>query len=238
MKIVKYCSIVFALLLMVGLLSAGQTVMAASGSGTSSSDPRVVDNFNDFKSAMEDWSIKYVKLESSGGCLPDVSSYTAAITVHGPNNLKTLTIEGASDFWCPLNGNYDSLIRIPNNVELTVNGTGTLKYGAGMKNAYNAVIRNDGACKISGVTLTGYNNGNTYGYAVVSNGTLTISSGTFSGITALDGSGPYAAVWIDSGTATISGGLFSSSIYGSVTVNDGTNALAVGKDATCSVSGG
>ena len=250
MKLGKIFGILFALLLMAGLLSAGQTVFAynsgdipgTTGSGTKT-DPVVVDTFAEFKAAMESFDISAVKLTgSSDEVLPEQTELDAAIIVYGPLNRKQLTIEGKTEFWAPAGnkGYYDCLLYVGEATTLTVNGNGKLVFHSRLNNGINAVIWNEGTCSVSGVNLDGNINTAVYGYAIVNraNGNLTINSGSFSGVTAFDDTGPFAAVRIDSGKATIYGGMFSSTIANGETVTAGTNALAIRENASCTVYGG
>ena len=222
-------------------------IPGTTGTGTKS-NPVIVNTFAEFKAAMESWDISYVKLVATNEILPVVEQYQAAIMVAGgPDRTKNLIIEGNSLFRTRLDSAvYDSLLYVYYDQTLNVSGNGSLTFCPNGTNGFNCVVRNEGVCNISDVTLIGDIGGATvYALAVVNRagdpsrgGKLNITSGTYVGSTAMNGSGPYAAVRIVSGEAEISGGEFRSDIYPGITVKAGTNALAVEESASCVLTGG
>ena len=211
-----------------------------TGAGTEY-DPVVVDTFAEFKAAMENFDIGYVRLSGNQReVLPKIDKYASAIMVYGPGNVKHLSIEGDSSFIASRDSAaYDSLIHVSSGMTLYVSGMGSLTFYPNANNSYNAVIRNEGRCQIQDATLRIDLGLAVYGYAVANTGgNLSIYSGHFYGTTAFDTTGPFAAVRVDSGTVSISGGTFQSTIADGYTISAGTNALYVKEGASCTVTGG
>lgn len=241
------CFIMALSLVPMSMFAIGYTegdIPGTTGTGTES-DPVVCDTFAEFKAAMENWDVACVKLSNAGSeKLPIIDAYSAAITVYGgPYNKKQLTIEGGSRFYAPITSEcavYDCLVFVPEGATLVVNGSGYLEFTPNGKNAFNAVIRNQGTCGISGVTLRGTaGGGNTYGRAVVNNGGyLEIFSGSFMGDTCKDGNGPYAAVWGESGYINITGGQFRATAEYGVSITEPVTALCISAGAGCQLTGG
>ena len=84
----RLLSLLLTLALVLGMIPAiGTTAYAYSagdiagttGSGTSEGDPVVCDTFAEFKAAMEDTQIRYVKLSGANEVIPSQESYDAAI---------------------------------------------------------------------------------------------------------------------------------------------------------------
>ena len=143
----KLLSLLLALVMVVGMLPTA--VFAATGSGKSASDPVVVSNFTEFKTAMEESTIQYVKLTGTKTEeLPANTSLEAAITVAGT---KYLTIEGDTIFDSNDGYGYDCILLVKGASNLYVSGSGTLQFSPKLNGASNAVIRQDGG----NVSVTG-----------------------------------------------------------------------------------
>ena len=162
--------------------SAGD-IAGTTGSGASEADPVVCDTFAEFKAAMENTEITYVKLTGTIETIPAQSTLAAAIEQTSP---KTLIVEGTNTFVAPLNGNNNCLLYVRS--ELNVKGSGTLEYRHGMGAGVGAVIyiAASHSLTIQDVTLVGNANGATFGGALyLAGGSKTkILSGTFSGYSA------------------------------------------------------
>ena len=144
MKLTRLWSFLLALVMVVGLLPAmGQVAYAYSegdiagttGSGASEADPVVCDTFAEFKAAMENTEITYVKLTGTIETIPAQSTLAAAIEQTSP---KTLIVEGTNTFVAPLNGFNICLLYVRS--ELNVKGSGTLEYRHGNSGGLGAVI--------------------------------------------------------------------------------------------------
>ena len=246
MKLNRLLSLLLALVMVVGLLPAmGQVAYAYSegdiagttGSGASKEDPVVCDTFAEFKAAMENTEITYVKLTGASGAMPSRETLGAAIS---NTTYKVLTIEGTNKFWSPLNGNNDCLIW-PRN-ELTINGTGTLKYEHGNTGGTGAVINmaSNVSLKIDGnVTLEGGANGSSFGYAIFAQaGTTKINGGSFIGYSAdITSNADVSAVIINSSAnLTINGGNFSASLHQNSPEGKKAHSLSITSTATGAIS--
>ena len=241
----KLLSLLLALVMVVGLLPMGQVAYAYSegdiagttGSGASKEDPVVCDTFAEFKAAMENTEITYVKLTGASGAMPSRETFGAAIS---NTTYKVLTIEGTNRFWSPLNGDNDCLIW-PRN-ELTINGTGTLKYDHGNTGGTGAVINmaSNVSLKIDGnVTLEGGANGKSYGYAISAQaGTTKINGGSFIGYSAsINDNADVSAVIINSSAnLTINGGNFSASLHQNSPEGKKAHSLSITSTATGAIS--
>ena len=189
-------------------------ISGTTGSGASESDPVICDNFAEFKAAMENTEIKYVKLSGASEVIPSQSTLAAAIE---QTTSKTLIIAGYNTFTAPLNGFNDCLIWSCG--DLFIKGTGSLEYEHGNSSGHGAVIYQQyGLLQIeSGVTLKGSANGGVFGRALyIDGGTTRINGGNFIGYLALQSSGDIDAVCVNSGSVSISGGNFYSTKHYSV----------------------
>ena len=259
MKPHKLLSMLLALVMVVGLLPMGQVAYAYSegdiagttGSGASEADPVVCDTFAEFKAAMENTEITYVKLTGKIETIPARSTLGAAIEQTSP---KTLIVEGTNTFVAPLNGLNDCLLYVRS--ELNVKGSGTLEYRHGNSGGLGAVIyvAASHSLTIQDVTLVGNANGATFGRALyLAGGSKTkILSGTFSGYSASVVYDSIDAVIVDQlAELTIEDGLFyatanadSIKTYGlvnkcsttKVTLNGGTYDGINASDANCNLS--
>ena len=216
MKPHKLLSLFLALVMVVGLLPMGQVAYAYSageiagttGSGASEADPVVCDTFAEFKAAMENTEITYVKLTGIvEETIPAQSTLTAAIEQTSP---KTLIVEGKNTFVAPLNGLNNCLLYV--NSELNVKGSGTLEYRHGNTSGFGAVIYVAAAhsLTIQDVTLVGSTNGQNFGRALYLSGAskTKILSGTFSGYSELENSVIDAVIVDQEAELTIEDGSF------------------------------
>ena len=242
----RITSLLLTLVMLLSLVPAmGQVAYAYSegdiagttGSGASKEDPVVCDTFAEFKAAMENTEITYVKLTGASGAMPSRETFGAAIS---NTTYKVLTIEGTNRFWSPLNGDNDCLIW-PRN-ELTINGTGTLKYEHGNTGGTGAVINmaSNVSLKIDGnVTLEGGANGKSYGYAISAQaGTTKINGGSFIGYSAsINDNADVSAVIINSSAnLTINGGNFSASLHQNSPEGKKAHSLTITSTATGAIS--
>ncbi|MBP3478759.1 MAG: hypothetical protein J6K03_04655, partial [Oscillospiraceae bacterium] len=210
-------------------------IEGTTGTGTVE-DPVVCDTFAEFKAAMENTDIIFVKLTGASGAMPSQETLGAAIS---NTTYKVLTIEGVNRFWSPLSGNNDCLIWPKS--ELTINGTGTLKYEHGNTGGMGAVINmsSNVSLRIDGnVTLEGGANGTAHGRAIAAHaGTTVINGGSFIGYSALDSDYTDTdAVIIDySAKVTINGGNFSASFH-DATGSKEAHGLTIRDNATGEIS--
>lgn len=240
----RLLSLLLTLAMVLGMLPAMSMTASAytagdiegtTGTGTVE-DPVVCDTFAEFKAAMENTDIIFVKLTGASGAMPSRETLGAAIS---NTTYKVLTIEGENKFWSPLSGNNDCLIWPKS--ELTINGTGTLKYEHGNTGGMGAVINmsSNVSLKIDGnVTLEGGANGTAHGRAIAAHaGTTVINGGSFIGYSALNNDYTDTdAVIIDySAKVTINGGNFSASFY-DATGSKEAHGLAILKTATGNIS--
>ena len=100
-------------------------ILGTTGSGTEESDPVICDTFADFKAAMEDTEILFIKLTGMDEVIPGKSELSAAII---QSTDKTL-IEGENVLTAPLGGQNDCLIWSKS--DLILKGNGTLQYDHG-----------------------------------------------------------------------------------------------------------
>ena len=244
----RLLSLLLTLAMVLGMLPAMSITAAAytagdiegtTGTGTVE-DPVVCDTFAEFKAAMENTEIICVKLNGvsgSNGDMPSQASLAAAIS---NTTYKVLTIEGTNTFTSPLNGMNDCLIW-PRN-DLTINGTGTLKYVHGNTGGTGAVINmaSDNLLAINGnVTLEGGANGTSFGYAIFAQaGTTKINGGSFIGYNAfIANNADMVAVRISrSANLTINGGNFSASLHPSSPEGKKAHSLSIASDATGAIS--
>ena len=244
----RLLSLFLALVMVVGMLPAMSITAAAytagdiegtTGTGTVE-DPVVCDTFAEFKAAMENTEIICVKLNGvsgSNGDMPSQASLAAAIS---NTTYKVLTIEGTNTFTSPLNGMNDCLIW-PRN-DLTINGTGTLKYVHGNTGGTGAVINmaSDNLLAINGnVTLEGGANGTSFGYAIFAQaGTTKINGGSFIGYNAfIANNADMSAVTISrSANLTINGGNFSASLHPSSPEGKKAHSLSITSTSTGTIS--
>ena len=244
----RLLSLFLALVMVLGLLPAMSVTASAytagdiegtTGTGTAE-DPVVCDTFAEFKAAMENTEIICVKLNGvsgSNGDMPSQASLAAAIS---NTTYKVLTIEGTNTFTSPLNGMNDCLIW-PRN-DLTINGTGTLKYVHGNTGGTGAVINmaSDNLLAINGnVTLEGGANGTSFGYAIFAQaGTTKINGGSFIGYNAfIANNADMSAVTISrSANLTINGGNFSASLHPSSPEGKKAHSLSITSTSTGTIS--
>ena len=244
----RLLSLLLTLAMVLGMLPAMSITAAAytegeiagtTGTGTVE-DPVVCDTFAEFKAAMENTEIICVKLNGvsgSNGDMPSQASLAAAIS---NTTYKVLTIEGTNTFTSPLNGMNDCLIW-PRN-DLTINGTGTLKYVHGNTGGTGAVINmaSDNLLAINGnVTLEGGANGTSFGYAIFAQaGTTKINGGSFIGYNAfIANNADMSAVTISrSANLTINGGNFSASLHPSSPEGKKAHSLSITSTSTGTIS--
>lgn len=244
----RLLSLFLALVMVLGMLPAMSMTASAytagdiegtTGTGTVD-DPVVCDTFAEFKAAMENTEIICVKLNGvsgSNGDMPSQASLAAAIS---NTTYKRLTIEGENTFWSPLSGNNDCLIW-PRN-DLTINGTGTLKYVHGNTGGTGAVINmaSNVSIQINGnVTLEGGANGTSFGYAIFAHaGTTYINGGNFIGYNAMIANDADMSAVTISGSAnlTINGGNFSASLHPSSPEGKKAHSLSITSTATGAIS--
>lgn len=194
-------------------------IPGTTGTGASTDTPVVCDTFAEFKAAMENTEISFVKLTGTGGeeMLDMHDSLTAAIS---QTTAKTLIVNGTNTFTSPLNSFNDCLIW--SRADLKIQGTGTLKYKHGNSSGSGAVVHKTGGSLIinQGIRLVGYGNGVSFGRALcLEGGNTTIRGGSFFGYSAMNVTGnDIDAVLVDDGaTLTVEDGDFSSSLHSSVT---------------------
>lgn len=244
----RLLSLFLTLAMVLGMLPAMSMTASAytagdiegtTGTGTVD-DPVVCDTFAEFKAAMENTEIICVKLNGvsgSNGDMPSQASLAAAIS---NTTYKRLTIEGTNTFTSPLNGMNDCLIW-PRN-DLTINGTGTLKYVHGNTGGTGAVINmaSNVSIQINGnVTLEGGANGTSFGYAIFAHaGTTYINGGSFIGYSAMIANDADMSAVTISGSAnlTINGGNFSASLHPSSPEGKKAHSLSITSTATGAIS--
>ena len=214
----KLLSMLLALVMVVGMLPAMSQVAYAysegdiegtTGSGASEHDPVVCDTFAEFKAAMENSEILYVKLSNATETIHGTGSYSAAIE---QNTNKTLIIDGNNTFTGGLNEDIACLL-YHNGGSLVVKGTGTLTYRHGNSGGIGAVIYqfNGGLDIQDEVKLHGSSNGDGFGKALcIVGGSTRIFGGQLTGYITTYRGRPYSAVEVNGSSAslTIYGGEF------------------------------
>lgn len=177
----QFRDILFVAVLMICMMAATtMTVFAAPGD--SAGNPVDCDTFAEFKAAMEDPDVIYVKLLPTNEILPvlDEGWLVPAIAVTGEKDLYLAN--GGSMFWASAGGGvYDSLLQVGVGSSLNIDGTGTLSFKAVGTSAHNAVIYNQGGdVRIEEGYLEGEYNTATYGKVIwQESGTLNILDGSF-----------------------------------------------------------
>lgn len=232
--------LICALLLLLTFTQA----FAATGKGLTEDDPRVVVNFAEFKTAMEDAAILYVEVGGGINEYIEEAGSGLAAGIHLKSE-KVLILNGDATFTASMNSSafksIDCLILTTATSYLTVKGSGNLTFKASLNNGTNAVIRMDGGAVIidsKDVTLTGGVAAAVYGSAIVQNyGSLTINSGTFIGSTAVSTTQTHFAVSLrgnktDIDDIHINGGTFSVS---RVQGDSKTSALSIHDDLTANL---
>ena len=232
--------LICALLLLLTFTQA----FAATGKGLTEDDPRVVVNFAEFKTAMEDAAILYVEVGGGINEYIEEAGSGLAAGIHLISE-KVLILNGDATFTAPMSSSafksIDCLILTTGTSYLTVKGSGNLTFKATLSNGTNAVIRMDGGAVIidsKDVTLTGGVAAAAYGSAIVQNyGSLTINSGTFIGSTAVSTIQTHFAVSLrgnqtDIDDIHINGGTFSVS---RVQGDSKTSALSIQDDLTANL---
>ena len=208
----KIFSILLSLALVVGMIPASGMISYAAGG--SESNPVVCTTYEQFKSAMENPSIAYVKINGLNDMISKEGGSLIAGAVVSSN--KTLILSGNSEITAGQGSNIcrvDSLIYVANGGYLSVKGSGSLKFNANASNASNSVIHithdNANVFLYDGITLNGSANGYSYGRAIDLNyGNLTIWGGTYTGDTNMKLEGPSTALLISNGNCKITKGKF------------------------------
>lgn len=244
----RLLSLFLALTMVLGMLPAMSMTASAytagdiegtTGTGTVE-DSVVCDTFAEFKAAMENTEIICVKLNGVSGSNGDMPSRETLGAAISNTTYKVLTIEGTNTFTSPLNGMNDCLIW-PRN-DLTINGTGTLKYVHGNTGGTGAVINmaSDNLLTIDGnVTLEGGANGTSFGYAIFAQaGTTNINGGSFIGYNAFiaNNADMFAVIISRSANLTINGGNFSASLHPSSPEGKKAHSLSIASTATGAIS--
>ena len=179
-------SLLLVTLLVLALAPVSALTAAAAGDGLSEETAIEVNDYTTFKAAMEDPTIGYVKISNtfSSTITSQTGNMIAGTMVSTP---KVLIVNADATFVGSAAGNsdvVDSLILTVNGANLTVKGTGTLRFKANGSASANAVIRVDGGTVNvqDSVTIHGTYNSSTYGCAIVlNNGNLNLWGGVFKG---------------------------------------------------------
>ncbi len=235
----RILSILLCLVMVLGLLPTA-AFAAGTGSGTSESDPIVVNNYDDLKKAMTKSSKTYVKLGgdiTTAGLNKGVGIVPDDVIVVG--NHITLDLNGKTLTLTTAVSNVDYFIRVLHeSLNIKDSGTnGTIKM-ENKDNAYFYGILVDAALTVESGTIKSENEtGRNVSYVICANtrGDVTINGGTISNT---DGfrSGKYIcnnslALWANhDSTLTINGGDF----YGLV----GIYADALSETAKKVINGG
>ena len=208
----KLFSLLLSLALVVGMISVFGSISYAAGG--SESDPVVCTTYEQFKAAMENPSVAYVKINGLNDMISREGESLIAGAVVTSN--KTLILSGNSEITAGQGSNLcrvDSLIYVANGGYLSVKGSGSLKFNGNATNASNSVIHiahdNANVFLYDGITLNGSANGYSYGRAIDLNyGNLTIWGGTYTGDTNMKLVGLSSALLIINGNCKITKGQF------------------------------
>ena len=153
----KLLSILLSLALVVGMIPAFGSISYAAGG--SESDPVVCTTYEQFKAAMENPSVAYVKINGLNDMISREGESLIAGAVVTSN--KTLILSGNSEITAGQGSNLcrvDSLIYVANGGYLSVKGSGSLKFNGNATNASNSVIHiahdNANVFLYDGITLS------------------------------------------------------------------------------------
>ena len=182
----KLLSILLVIVMVLVLVPVSALTAFAAGDGLSEETAIEVNDYTTFKAAMEDPTIGYVKISNnfSSTITSQTGNMIAGTMVSTP---KVLIVNADATFVGSAAGNadvVDSLILTSNGANLTVKGTGTLRFKANGSASANAVIRVDGGTVNvqDSVTIHGTYNSSTYGCAIVlNNGDLNLLGGVLKG---------------------------------------------------------
>ncbi len=219
------------------------TAQFPENAGSSVDNPVVCNSFAEFKYAMENEDIRYIKLGSMDETIPKTEG-EGLIPAIAVNGIKHLTLLGDSTFTAPAGDGIKTvcaLLHVVQNDTLTITGSGSLKFRAVANNSYNAVIYNQGGSVIidDGKLIGSYNTA-VYGKAIWQDyGELRISGGQLFAENALAPGKlpvPKTAVNINGGQAWIQGGTFK--MENVINTIDLPYGLDIGQDATVELSGG
>ena len=182
----KLLGVLLVLVMVLALVPVSAFTAFAAGDGLSEETAIEVNDYTTFKAAMEDPAIGYVKISNSfsSTITSQTGSMIAGTMVSTP---KVLIVNADATFVgsAAVNADVvDSLILTSNGANLTVKGTGTLRFKANGSTSANAVIRVDGGTVNvqDSVTIHGTYNSSTYGCAITLNkGDLNLWGGTIKG---------------------------------------------------------
>ena len=141
----KILSILLLLIMILAFVPVSALTAFAAGDGLSEETAIEVNDYTTFKAAMEDPTIGYVKISNtfSSTITSQTGNMIAGTMVSTP---KVLIVNADATFVGSAVGNadvVDSLILTSNGANLTVKGTGTLRFKANGSTSANAVIRVD-----------------------------------------------------------------------------------------------
>ena len=162
---------------------------AAGGDGLTEATAKVVTNYAEFESAMEDSSIVYVKIDSNidSAIQKSGSGIDVGAMVAGK---KVLIVNATAEFYAHADAQaIDSLLYVQDGDDLTIKGDGTLRFVPNANATFNSVVRIDGGTvTVSGnVTIEGYTGAENYANAITNyGGNLNLLKGTCKGTLRVD----------------------------------------------------
>ncbi|MBO7156635.1 MAG: hypothetical protein J6V83_04435, partial [Clostridia bacterium] len=181
---------------------------AESGDGLTEATAKVVTNYAEFESAMEDSSIVYVKIDSNidSAIQKSGSGMDVGAVVAGK---KVLIVNATAEFYGYTGAkSIDSLLYVQDGDDLTIKGDGTLRFVPNANATFNSVVRIDGGTVTvsENVTIEGYTGAENYANAITNRGgNLNLLKGTYKGTLRVDSSNTnnFAVVDLQGGNTVI-----------------------------------
>ena len=186
----RFLCLALVLVMLVGIIPfSAITAFAADGDGLTEATAKVVTNYAEYESAMEDSSIVYVKIDSNidSAIQKSGSGIDVGAMVAGK---KVLIVNATAEFYGYIGAQaIDSLLYVQDGDDLTIKGDGTLRFVPNANATFNSVVRIEGGTvTVSGnVTIEGYTSAANYANAITNNGgNLNLLKGTCKGTLRVD----------------------------------------------------
>ena len=181
---------------------------AESGDGLTEATAKVVTNYAEFESAMEDSSIVFVKIDSNidSAIQKSGSGIDVGAMVAGK---KVLIVNATAEFYGYTEAqSIDSLLYVQDGDDLTIKGDGTLRFVPNANSTFNSVVRIEGGTVIvnGNVTIEGYTGAENYANAITNlAGNLNLLKGTCKGTLRVDNGNTnnFAVVDLQGGNTVI-----------------------------------
>ena len=234
----RILSLMLTAVMVLGIFAGAMPASAANAA--------YVYSFNQLKDSLEDPDITDVYVYAQDNDIPwrgiTSGEYEYAITVAGTKNLHLqaravfrVTKTPTDDYV-----KYSSLIHVPSDASLTVDGEGTLDFDAYWANCVNAVIHNEGVLVIRNADLAGVCMETKASACAIwhKSGSLVIHDGDFYGLNKDTGIDHWGAVRLLA-PATICGGYFRSAVGQTGAYGTGAYGLMIpGNTSGITITGG